>query len=48
MYSVIAGLGAPPDSAGAAYVAQWYTRNAYIWGNMNPDIEYVDPLTYLR
>jgi hypothetical protein len=76
MYSVFAGLGGPPDSPGAAYVAQWYTRNTFIWANilraikpgdrvvvlfgqgheyllrefarMNPNIEYVDPLTYLR
>jgi hypothetical protein len=76
MYSVFAGLGAAPDSAGALYVAQWYTRNTYIWSNilrvckpgdrvvvlfgqgheyllrefarLNPNIEYVDPLTYLR
>jgi hypothetical protein len=75
-YSVVAGLGAPPDSAGASYVAQWYTRNTYIWANilreckpgdrvvvlfgqgheyllrefarMNPNIQYVDPLPYLR
>jgi hypothetical protein len=76
LYSVIAGLGAPPDSPGAMYVATWYTRNTYIWANilhvckpgdrvvvlfgqgheyllrefarMNPNIEYVDPLTYLN
>jgi hypothetical protein len=76
LYSVFAGLGVPPDSLGAMYVATWYTRNTYIWSNilrlckpgdrvvvlfgqgheyllrefaqMNPDIRYVDPLTYLR
>jgi len=75
-YSVVAGLGPPPDFAGALYVAQWYARNTYIWANilriikpgdrvavlfgqgheyllrefarMNPNVQYVDPLTYLR
>jgi hypothetical protein len=75
-YSAIAGLGAPPDSPGAMYVATWYMRNTYIWANilrvckpgdrvvvlfgqgheyllrefarLNPDIQYVDPLGYLR
>ena len=34
IYSVIAGAGPKPDAPGAAYVAQWYTRNTYIWSNI--------------
>ena len=75
-YSVMDGLGRDADRAGASYVAQWYTRNCYIFANildviapndrivvimgqgheyllrefvrLNPTLEDVDPLTYLR
>jgi hypothetical protein len=33
-YSVFAGMGRQADDAGAAYVAQWYTRNTYIFSNI--------------
>ena len=34
VYSVLDGLGREDDSAGSAYVAQWYTRNCYIFSNI--------------
>ena len=34
LYSVIDGMGRSTDQAGAAYVAQWYTRNCYIFANI--------------
>ncbi len=33
-YSVFAGVGREADDAGAAYVAQWYVRNVYIFSNV--------------
>jgi len=33
-YSVFAGLGRNADNAGAMYVAQWYTRNCFIFSNI--------------
>ena len=33
-YSVFAGEGRDADQAGASYVAQWYTRNTYIYANI--------------
>lgn len=33
-YSVLAGMGRDANSAGAAYVAQWYGRNCYIFANI--------------
>jgi Family of unknown function (DUF5694) len=33
-YSVFAGVGRDADDAGAAYVAQWYVRNVYIFSNV--------------
>lgn len=73
--SVMAGMGHDADNAGAAYVAQWYARNCYIFSNivsvvrpsdrvvvmmgqghayllsefvrLNPNMTYVDPLSYL-
>lgn len=33
-YSVFAGAGRNADDAGAAYVAQWYVRNTYIFSNV--------------
>lgn len=33
-YSVMDGMGRSADNAGAAYVAQWYTRNCYIFSNI--------------
>lgn len=33
-YSVAAGIGKMNDNAGAEYVAQWYTRNVYIFANI--------------
>lgn len=33
-YSVFDGVGRKADDAGAAYVAQWYARNCYIWSNI--------------
>jgi hypothetical protein len=33
-YSVLAGMGRDTDNAGATYVAQWYTRNAFIFSNI--------------
>ncbi len=33
-YSVFAGMGRDADDAGATYVAQWYTRNCFIFSNM--------------
>lgn len=33
-YSVFAGVGRDADNAGAAYVAQWYVRNVYIFSNV--------------
>jgi len=33
-YSVMVGKGREADNAGAAYVAQWYGRNAYIFSNI--------------
>jgi hypothetical protein len=75
-YPMFAGIGRGTDDAGASYVAQWYTRNVYIFSNiqslirpgdrvvvimgqghkymlsqlaqLDPDIEYVDVLDYLR
>ncbi|MGA8575152.1 MAG: DUF5694 domain-containing protein [Candidatus Cybelea sp.] len=75
-YSVAVGMGRTHNFAGTSYVAQWYTRNCYIFANilsvldpgdravvifgqgheyllrefarLNPNVVYVDPLTYLR
>jgi hypothetical protein len=33
-YSVFDGMGREADGAGSAYVAQWYTRNSYIFSNI--------------
>ena len=33
-YSVLDGMGREADSAGSAYVSQWYTRNCYIFSNI--------------
>jgi len=33
-YSVMAGMGRNADNAGANYVAQWYTRNCFIFSNI--------------
>jgi Family of unknown function (DUF5694) len=33
-YSVVDGMGRESDDAGASYVAQWYTRNSYIFANL--------------
>jgi hypothetical protein len=33
-YAVLAGEGQTSANAGAAYTAQWYTRNAYIYSNI--------------
>jgi Family of unknown function (DUF5694) len=35
VYSIIDGMGRTTDDAGASYVAQWYTRNAYIFSNLS-------------
>jgi Family of unknown function (DUF5694) len=34
LYSVLDGMGREADSAGSAYVSQWYTRNCYIFSNV--------------
>ncbi len=34
LYSVLDGMGRDADNAGSAYVAQWYTRNCYIFSNI--------------
>lgn len=34
LYSVLDGMGREADHAGSAYVAQWYTRNCYIFSNI--------------
>lgn len=33
-YSIFVGMGREADNAGAAYVAQWYVRNSYIFSNI--------------
>jgi hypothetical protein len=33
-YSIFVGMGREAGNAGAAYVAQWYTRNCYIFSNI--------------
>jgi len=33
-YSVLDGMGREASQAGSAYVAQWYTRNCYIFSNI--------------
>jgi hypothetical protein len=33
-YAVFDGMGREADDAGSAYVAQWYTRNCYIFSNI--------------
>ncbi len=33
-YPAFAGMGRDADDAGASYVAQWYTRNVYIFSNI--------------
>jgi hypothetical protein len=33
-YSIFVGIGREADNAGASYVAQWYTRNCYIFSNI--------------
>jgi len=33
-YSLMDGMGRAADDAGAAYVAQWYSRNCYIFSNI--------------
>ena len=75
-YSIITGAGRDYNRAGAAYAAEWYGRNAYIFSNvlsvitpgdrvavlmgqgheyllrdfvqLNPNLESIDPLTYLK
>ncbi len=75
-YSMFLGEGRSADQAGAAYTAQWYARNTYIFANilsvvqpgdravvlmgqgheyllrefarLNPNLQYVDPLPYLK
>lgn len=34
IYSVLDGISREADNAGSAYVAQWYTRNCYIFSNI--------------
>jgi hypothetical protein len=34
VYSVLDGMGREADYAGSSYVAQWYTRNAFIFSNI--------------
>ncbi len=34
IYSALAGVGRDAEEAGSAYVAQWYTRNCYIFSNI--------------
>ncbi len=34
VYSVLDGMGRDAEEAGSAYVAQWYTRNCYIFSNI--------------
>ena len=34
LYSVLDGMGREADSAGAAYVSEWYARNCYIFSNV--------------
>lgn len=34
VYSVLDGMGRDAENAGSAYVAQWYTRNCYIFSNI--------------
>ena len=34
VYSVLVGMGRDADSAGSAWVSQWYARNCYIFSNM--------------
>ena len=33
-YSILDGMGRDADNAGSMYVAQWYTRNCYIFANI--------------
>lgn len=33
-YSILDGMGRNADNAGTSYVAQWYTRNCYIFSNV--------------
>lgn len=33
-YSILAGMGREADNAGATYVAQWYSRNTFIFANI--------------
>ncbi len=33
-YALFAGMGREADNAGSSYVAQWYTRNVYIFSNI--------------
>lgn len=33
-YSIFVGLGRNADNAGATYVAQWYTRNCFVFSNI--------------
>ena len=33
-YSIFVGMGREANDAGAAYVAQWYSRNCYIFSNI--------------
>jgi hypothetical protein len=46
-YAVLAGMGYSSDQAGAAYVAQWYTRNAYIYANIRQVIKPGDRVVVL-
>ena len=34
VYSVLVGMGRDADSAGSAWVSQWYARNCYIFSNL--------------
>ena len=33
-YSIFVGMGRNADNAGATYVAQWYSRNCFIFSNI--------------
>jgi hypothetical protein len=33
-YSILDGMGGDADNAGSMYVAQWYTRNCYVFSNI--------------
>lgn len=39
LYGVLDGMGRDADDAGSAYIAQWYTRNCYIFSNILSVVE---------